>query len=504
MKKKLMNKQIRKLLEHCKQISLLGKVSALAHWDLEVNLPPKASEERAAQLAYLTSIRTDLWLAKDFRSIIEDVDVSKLDQKEKAIVRNLRDSAKFYYKVPKEIIIKEVETTSKAFMAWKKAKEENNFKDFLPHLKQIIDLDLIIANHLGYKKNPYDALLDLYEPGLTAEFCGKIFNGLQPELTTLIKQIQKTKRFKNKSGLVGGDKNYPEQDQKQIALYVLRKMGYDLDAGRLDTAPHPFETKLGRHDIRITTHYHVNDFLDSLMGVMHEAGHAMYEQGVSEEYTNTPLQGGVSLGIHESQSRFWENQVGRSMEFVKFIAPVFQAFYAGQLGKTSTEELFAAVNDVRPGLIRVEADEVTYNLHVVLRFEIENALMNKKIKPDDLPEIWRTKMKKYLGIVPATDREGVLQDIHWSHGSFGYFPTYTLGNLYAAQFAAAMRKKLVIEDLVEKGEFGTILSWLRSNIHQYGSLYWPDELVKKVTGHALSPKHFLKYIREKYSQIYEL
>lgn len=501
---RITNKKVQKLLDHYKQISLLGKTSALSHWDLEVNLPVKAAEERAQQLAYLTSLRTDLWHASDFRAIIEDIDDTKLNTEEKAIVRNLRYSAKYYYNVPKEIIIKEAEVTSKAFVAWKRAKEENNFRHFLPHLKKIVELSLTIANHLGYKENPYDALLDLYEPGLTSQFCEKIFTKIQPELTSLITKIKKTKRYKEKSNLVGGEMYYPQQDQKQVAVYVLRKMGYDLDAGRLDIAPHPFETKLGRHDVRITTRYHTTDFLDSLTGVMHEAGHAMYEQGITEEYTNTPLQGGVSLGIHESQSRFWENQVGRSIEFVKFISPVLQAFYHDQLGKTSIEELFAVVNDVRPGLIRVEADEVTYNLHVALRFEIENRLMNQKLKVEDLPEVWRAKMKKYLGIVPETDSEGVLQDIHWSQGSLGYFPTYTLGNLYSAQFAAIMKKELALEELVEQGDFSKILSWLRSNVHRYGSLYWPDELAVKVTDQKLSPKFYLDYIKAKYSKIYEL
>ena len=235
---------------------------------------------------------------------------------------------------------------------------------------------------------------------------------------------------------------------------------------------------------------------------MHEGGHALYEQGVNEEYDTTPLEGGVSLGIHESQSRFWENQVGRSYEFIKFMTPVFHAFYPEELGKTDADELFALFNQIKPSLIRTEADEVTYNLHIALRFEIENGLINGKIKVKDLPEVWRGKMKEYLGVVPETDREGVLQDVHWSYGNFGYFPTYTLGNLYAAQFVREMRKEIEIEEAVGKGELGTILSWLRSNIHRYGSLYWPDELVKKVTGEKLDPKYFVDYLKEKYSRVY--
>jgi carboxypeptidase Taq len=499
---RIQNKKVQKLLNHYKQIAILDKTNALVRWDLEVCLPEKGGEERAEQSAYLVELATERWLDKDFRKILEDIKVSGLNKEEKAIIRNLRYAAKFYHQVPKEIIVEEAKTTARAFLAWKKAKKEDKFKDFLPHLVKIIRLQRIIADHLGYKKNPYDALLDLYEPGLTADFCQKIFSQLQPPLTKVVRKIKKTKKYRQKQALIGGEVAYPQLDQERLALFVAKAIGYDLAAGRLDASPHPFTTHPGRHDVRITTRYRENDFLDSLTSTMHETGHALYEQGIDEEYTNTPLGGGVSLGIHESQSRFWENQIGRSWEFVKFLTPVVHAFYSQQLADVGLDELFALRNRVKPGLIRVDADEVTYNLHIILRFEIEDALINSKLDPKDLPDAWNKKMKKYLGVVPKTDSEGVLQDIHWSHGSFGYFPTYTLGNLYAAQFAAAMRKELTIEELIEKGDFSTILSWLRENIHQYGSLYWPDELVKKVTGEKLDPKYFLKYIGNKYKEIY--
>jgi carboxypeptidase Taq len=505
---RISDKTVQKLLDLYKEIHLLGKVSALAHWDLEVNLPPKAGEERSQQLAHLTKLRSQIWQGREFKSLLAEANkrTAKLNKFEKAVIRNLNDTAKFYHRVPQEIIVQESKITSQAFLAWKKAKEENRFSDFLPHLKKVIRLQRTIADHLGYKKNPYDALLDLYEQGTTYAFYAKIFAKLQPELTALVGQIKKSKKYRRqvRTKKSQEEKSYPQQDQEQVAKFIMRKFGYDLAAGRLDIAPHPFETKLARHDVRITTRYHANDFLDSLTGVMHETGHALYEQGVNEEYTATPLQSGVSLGIHESQSRFWENQVGRSHEFAGFIAPVLQAFYHDQLGEASLDELTTLFNQVEPGFIRVEADEVTYNLHVILRFEIENDLINGRLKPEDLPKAWNRKMKQYLGVSPETDREGVLQDIHWSNGMFGYFPTYTLGNLYAAQFTAALKKELNFEDLVAKGEFGTILSWLRDNVHQHGSLYWPKELVKQVTRQGLSSRFFLKYLKDKYSQIYEL
>ncbi len=501
---RIQSKKVQKLLDHYKQIAILGKTNALVRWDLEVCLPEKGGEERAEQSAYLVELATERWLDKDFRKILEEIKVSGLNKEEKAIIRNLRYAAKFYHRVPKEVIIEEAKTTAKAFLAWKRAKRESKFKDFLSHLVKIVKLQRIIADHLGYKKNPYDALLDLYEPGLTVDFCQKIFSKLQPASTEIVRKVKKTKKYRQKQTLVGGEMVYPQPDQERLALFVAKTIGYDLSAGRLDTSPHPFTIHPGRYDVRITTRYHEDDFLDSFTSTMHETGHALYEQGINEEYTNTPLGGGVSLGVHESQSRFWENQIGRSREFVRFLTPVIHAFYPQQLSNAGPDDLFALFNEIKPGPIRVEADEVTYNLHIILRFEIEDALINNRLNPRDLPDAWNRKMKKYLGVVPKTDSEGVLQDIHWSHGSFGYFPTYTLGNLYAAQFAATMGKELVIGELVGKGNFGTILSWLRENIHQYGSLYWPDELIRKITGKKLDPNHFLKYIKNKYTGIYNL
>lgn len=502
------NKKIEKLVGKYREISLLGKTEAVLGWDLRVNLPKKGAEGRATQIAHLTEIITEKWLDPEFKKLVEGIDVQgrSLTVEEKAVVRNLRHAGKFYFKVPKEIIVEFSQTSTRATVVWDEARKKDNFKDFLPYLKKLIRLNQIIAEHIGYKDNPYDALLDLYEPGLTSRQCKQIFAKLQPQLTAILKSIQKSKNYREKSDLVEGELDYPKDDQEQLCFFVLRKMGYDLDAGRMDdiSPSHPFTSELGRFDVRITNRYNTKDFREGLMVAMHETGHALYEQGVSEDYTDTPLQGGVSLGIHESQSRFWENQIGRSREFMKFLTPIFHAFYPRQLSEVDTDTLFGLFNQVRPSLIRTEADEVTYNLHIALRFELEEALVNSKIEPKDLPEVWRVKMKKYLGVVPETDREGVLQDVHWSQGPMGYFPTYTLGNLYAAQFTEKMKKELNLEELIEKGELGTVLSWLRTNIHQYGSLYWPDELSKKVTGQGLSPKYFLDYLRRKYSKIYSL
>jgi len=500
------NPKLKKLIEKYRQIKLLGEAKAVLGWDLNVNLPEKAAQERADQSAFLTDLVVDRWLDPEFKKLFEAVVSKKKDltKEEKAMARNLEQSAKFYFNVPKKIIVEFDETTSKAFMTWKKAKEENKFADFLPDLKKIIKLNQIIAGHLGFKVNPYDALLDLYEPELASEKCARIFNHLQPALTALLAKIQKSKNYRPENDLISGVLSYPKSDQRQLSLFVLKKMGYDFASGRLDVSPHPFTTELGRNDIRITTWYHENDFRDSLAAAMHEGGHGLYEQGVDTIYNSTPLSGGVSLGIHESQSRFWENQIGRNPVFLKFLTPLLQAFYPEQLGRTGEETMIKLFNLVKPSLIRVEADEVTYNLHIALRFQLENDLINEKIKPKDLPSLWRQKMKQFLGIEPKTDREGVLQDVHWSYGDFGYFPTYTLGNLYAAQFSRAMEKDLDLKQLCLRGELGTILSWQREKIHRHGSLYWPDQLVKRVTGEELKADYFIEYLQEKYKKIYNL
>lgn len=490
------NNTTRKIAQHYKEISTLGKIGSVLGWDLNVNLPEKASSARAQQSAYITALTTDKWLDKDFRKLIENSLNSPKSQtpEEKAILRNLNWAGQFYWKVPKGIVVELSQVSSEAFMAWQKAKEEDNFPAFAGHLENILRLNRVIADHLGYKENRYDALLNLYEQNLTAKKLTPIFGLLKKELIPLIKN-RKIPHHPD----APDHPYYNPRRQAQLANFIIKRMGYDLLAGRLDVSAHPFTTSLATNDVRITTKYLLDDFRSSFTAAIHETGHALYEQGVNEEFEDTPLESGVSLGIHESQSRFWENQVGRSREFLTFMAPVFQAFFPEQLSGKTADDFYQMFNTVEPGVIRIEADEVTYNFHIALRFELEEKLLNEKIKVKDLPTIWTEKMHDYLGVTPKNNREGVLQDVHWSYGNFGYFPTYTLGNLYAAQFTRTMKKELNVAELTSRGEFGTILSWLRDNIHQHGSLYWPDELVKKVTGEELNPKYFVEYIKGKYT-----
>ncbi len=503
---KVTNPTVKKLLEKYREISLLGNISAVLDWDLNVNLPPKASQARSEQSAYLTSLITDKWLNPEFKSLLEQANshLDLLNEEEVSTIRSLNRSARFYHKVPKEVIVELTKTSSESLIAWQKARKENKFKDFAPFLKRIIKLNQLIAQHLGYKDNPYDALLDMFEQGLTVKKVRSIFVPLQPKLTNLLMKIKRSKQYLPESNLVDEQLNYSVDHQKQVALFALKKINYDFEAGRIDTSAHPFTIELDANDVRITSRYKTNDFRESFTIAMHEGGHALYEQGISPEYSGTPLSGGVSFSIHESQSRFWENHIGRNPEFINWLTPTLQAFYPEQLGQVSGDKLIKLFNHVKPSCIRVEADEITYGLHIILRFEIEDELINGRLKVENLPKAWNAKMKKYLGIEPKTDNQGCLQDVHWAHGSFGYFPSYLLGNLYAAQFCNALEKEINVEELLSRGELGTILSWLRTNIHQHGSLYWPDELVKRVTGEKLNPKYFIKYLKEKYSRIYSL
>ena len=496
---------IEELLKKYKEISLLNHISATLNWDLNVNLPSKASQSRSEQLGYLANAITEKWLDSDFRSLVEKAQAEKnLTKEEHAIVRNIGYATKFYYNVPKKIIIKKEKITSEAFPVWKQAREENDFKKFLPYLTEIIELNQEIAHRLTYKKNPYDALLDQYEPELTAEECQKMFDGLKTELVKLMKKITTSKNYSDSVAFTNSNLHYPIEDQKKIINYVTHKMGFDFASGRLDTSPHPFTTALSHNDVRLTTHYNVRDFRDSYSSTVHEAGHGLYEQRIDPKYAQTPLEGGVSLGIHESLSRFWENMVGKNPHFLKSITPLFQTLYNDQIGTVNEQTIIRSFNIVKPSLVRIYADEVSYSLHIILRFEMENELINGKLAAKDAPEAWREKSKTLLGVAPETDKDGVLQDVHWTYGAIGYFPSYAIGNLYGAQFLHAMKKTMDVDNLLENGKLKPIKDWLDKHIHTHGSLYFPKELLVKATGEELNYTYFLKYLNRKYSEIYDL
>lgn len=483
---------------------MLVKIKALLDWDLNVNLPANAGPERAIQSAYIAEKITNLWYVPEFKKALEKAQAEKknLNLEEKAIVRNLDYSAKYYYNIPKELIIQKEKITSEAFPIWNKAKENNDYKSFFPYLKEIFEIAQMETKHLGYNKNPYDALLDLYEPGNTAAFCEETFGKLKKELVVLLKKIQKSEDYSAKTALINGDIHYSIGGQKKLSHFLMQRMGFDFSSGRLDESPHPFTTGLNRHDIRATTRYHESDFIEPIGSTIHETGHALYEQGIDIEYTGTPLEYGISLGIHESLSRFWENMVGKNPGFIHFLTPLLQSTYPKQLSMVTEHEMVKLFNMVKPSLIRIQADEVTYSLHIILRFEMENALLNGKIKPEEAADAWRAKSKELFGIEPKTDSEGIMQDVHWTYGAIGYFPAYALGNLYGAQFLSAMKKEVAVEKELSQGNLLPIKAWLDINLHKHGSLYFPQDLVKNVTGEALNPQYFVDYLNEKYAKIY--
>lgn len=501
---KTANPQIKNILEKYKKISLLVEISSILHWDQNTYMPSMGAENRSAQATAMEELITDTWNEPALKSLIEAMDNTVLNDVEKALLRNIRRVTNYYYKVPKKVILKFASVSTKAFSVWQEARTQNSFKTFEPYLTEIVSLKKEIAGCLGYDTNPYDALLDLYEPGLTSAQCENVFTELQPPISRMLKRIVSSSEYNKPNPFQRHAWRFDESHQRELTRFLLTKMTYSQAEGRLDVSAHPFTTTLGRHDVRITTKYHEDDIRSAYASTIHEAGHGLYELGIEDSYSHTPFAGGVSLGIHESQSRFWENQIGRSREFISYMYPIFQTLFPDVFNGSSESDFLKHVNHVKPGFIRIESDEVTYNLHIILRFEIESALINGTINVKDVPEVWGQKMKQYLGISPSTDREGCLQDVHWSYGDMGYFPTYCLGTLFAAQFTEKMKKQLKFDNLVAAGELTPILGWLQKNIHQYGARYTPQEIIKRVSGEALTPHDFVNYLEKKYTSIYNL
>jgi carboxypeptidase Taq len=376
---------------------------------------------------------------------------------------------------------------------WIEARSKSDFALFAPYLEKVVSMSRQMAEYLGYTAHPYDALLDLYEEGLTTADVTQIFTELKEPLISLLKEA----RVKWADEFVFED-DMPASAQEALCKEIAAYVGYDFNRGRLDTAPHPFMTALGHDDRRITTRYGARE-LGALFGVMHESGHAMYEQGISDRFARTALDTGVSLGMHESQSRMWENMIGRSTAFWEGYFPTLQKCFPKQFGEMHVEEFYTKANRVCPGLIRTEADEVSYNLHILIRFEIEKALIEGSLKVDSVCELWNAKYKEYLGIDVPSDAMGVLQDIHWSHGTIGYFPTYTLGNLASAQIWRAYQKvDPRYEETLQTGNLKKVREWLTEHMYQYGSVYPPKELMKRITGEEVQSKYLVEYLRKKY------
>ena len=474
-KKIFTNKTILKINDYYKNIWALGYVAGVAHWDLETYMPSKGAEARGEALAKISSLMQKMSLDKDFVALIHKAEKEKgLTDAELGVVRVLSRSLKYYEKLPPAFIEEFEKLTNNATVVWRTAKEKNNFKLFEPYLTKIFDYNRQAANYLGYIDSPYDALLDLYEEGLTASRVEDFFGEIKQPLKDLLGKITKSKNYQKTHFLERAA--YDRSKLQTLNTKILKTLWNDMDRFRLDVSSHPFTTSFSNTDTRITTWYHKADFARSLLATVHEFGHALYDLQSDPSLEMTPIAGGSSLVIHESQSRFWENFVGRSESFIKKFLPDIQQAVNSKL---SADDVLTYFNKVTPGMLRVEADEVTYHFHIMLRFEIEKGIIEGKMKVKDLPEIWNSKMKEYLGITPKTDSEGVLQDIHWSGGSVGYFPTYSLGTFLGAQWEEEIDKQISKSANKQIANYEGIEKWLKEHIHKYGSTYTLEELLKK-------------------------
>jgi carboxypeptidase Taq len=492
------------LLRRTKEYSLLHSCGNVLGWDERTYMPRKGSAFRAEQMALLARMTHELLTSPEIGGLLAEVEHSPLvrdqDSAAAANVREIRRSYDRAMKLPKELVEELARVTTRAQQVWQEARQADDFAAFQPWLEKIVKLKQEEASAIGYKQAPYDALLDEYEPGATSAEITRVFADLRAELVPLVGAIMASGRKPPREIL---SREYPVEQQQAFGEAAAAAIGFDFEAGRLDVTTHPFCSGMGPGDCRITTRYNARHFNDAFFGILHETGHAIYEQGLDPEQFGTPLGSPASLGIHESQSRLWENQVGRSRSFWEHFFPQARESFPEALADVPLNDFIFAINDVQPSYIRVEADEATYNMHIILRFELEQALMRGDLKPADVPAAWDEKFEQSFQLRPPTNALGCLQDIHWSMGGIGYFPTYTLGNLYAAQFMEKARQDLGDLDAdFRRGEFGRLKSWLNEHIHRPGQRYRAPELCRRLTGRGLSHKPLLGYLRNKYAPLY--
>jgi carboxypeptidase Taq len=487
-----------RLLAALREVADLEASAALLEWDQQTGMPPAGAEARGRQVATVTRLAHERFTRPEVGEWLAGLDGFERghdpDSFEASLVRVTRRDYERAVRVPPDLVHALAVATSEAFHAWVQARAEDRFEPFRPHLERVLSLTAQKADCLGWRNERYDALLDLHEP-LFAE----LHAGLRPLLDGIRARAEPAP-----ADALRGD--YPEELQERLCVRVLEAMGFDFARGRLDRSAHPFTTSIGGpDDVRVTSRYDRWDFAPSLYAAIHEGGHGLYDQGFPRDLRGTPLAAGASLGVHESQSRLWENIVGRSAAFCRFLLPLARQTLDGRLPELDPDRLYRAVNRVQPSPVRVEADEVTYNLHILLRFELERSLLRGDLRPADLPGAWNEAMERYLGLRPPGDAQGVLQDVHWAHGLIGYFPTYALGNLLAATLWRQAAAELPdVEARFARGDFRDLLAWLRQRIHVHGAKHLPQELVRRATGGPLSAGPFLEYLRAKYGALYGL
>lgn len=500
-----MDDKLKQLKNILAEVSDLYAAAALLGWDQQTYMPSGGAEGRGEQLGTVETLAHNKFTSQEVGKLLDELqpyaDQLDPDSNEARLIKVTRRMYGKQTKVPSALIAEMARATSVAHQAWAEARAENKFAKFQPHLEKVVELRCRYAALFAPYDHIYDPLLDDFEPGLKTADVKTIFEKLRPQQVALVHAIAA------KPQVEAGFLYQPFDEQKQwdFGVQVINSFGFDWKHGRQDRSAHPFTQSIGLQDVRITTRFNPNYLNTGLFSTMHETGHALYELGIDPALARSPLGSGASLAVHESQSRMWENLVGRSLPFWEHFYPQLQKVFPSQLGNVSLDKFYQGINQVQPSFIRVEADEATYNLHIMLRLEIEIALIEKNLQVKDLPEAWITRMKEYLGVVPESDSKGVLQDVHWSGGMIGYFSTYALGNLVSAQLWERINMDLPdLTDQIRKGEFSALLGWLREKIHRHGAKFEPQELIQRVTGSKIDPAAYMRYLRAKYGEIYQI
>lgn len=482
------------------QIADIKNAAAILQWDQETYIPKKGGAIRGKQIATLSALAHEQFTSEKTGAILQELsgktDLSTAEQRNIALTLEDYNKNK---KLPASFVRQLSETVNHSFYAWLEARKNNSFVGFEQPLQQLLQLKRQEVDLLGYEGHPYNALMNEYEKGATVAEVDALFKGLQPELSKLLAQVQSHPQ-------VTADflhQHFDKTAQWDFGMELLRRMQFDFEAGRQDISEHPFTTSFNTNDVRVTTRIDEQDFTNMTFSCLHEGGHALYEQGLPADQYGLPLGEYCSLSIHESQSRLWENCVGRGLAYWQHNYPLAQASFPQQLGKVSVEAFYKAINRVEPSLIRTEADELTYHFHVMIRYELEKQLIAGQMQAKDIPAYWNEQYKNYLGVTVPDDKRGCLQDVHWSHGSFGYFATYSLGSLYAAQlYAAFAGQQASVEKDIAAGNTAPLLHWLQQQIHRHGRYYTSAELCRQATGQVLDPAYFISYATKKYKTIY--
>lgn len=493
---------VSELLNRMHEIADLSALGALAEWDQNTDMPEGAAQVRGDQMATLQGVLHERWTSERLAYLLDQLERSgvqeKLTDADKGLVREVRRAYDHATRLPRVLVEELARVQAASFEAWRRARANNDFASFAPWLGRTISLQRELADRLGFAETRYDALLDQFEPGMTASKLDTLFAPVREISTTLLKRIQSSGNTVDDSCLQG---DFMDGQQMALSKAILRAIGYEFSCGGIARSPHPFTTSFGSpFDVRLTVNPDPHFIQASVMAAIHEGGHALYEQGSAPTLVRTPLAGGASMGAHESQSRLWENNIGRSLSFWRGQYAAVRDAFPQHFANVDVETFARALNKVQASPIRIEADEVTYNLHIIIRYELERLMVNGEVAVESLPGMWNDKYQEYLGFKPENDSQGILQDVHWS-GGFGYFPTYTLGNLYSAQIFHKLREVFPDFDArLERGDTAFILRWLEEHMYAYGAIYLPEELIRRVTGELPNPEYFVRYLTDKVSQ----